>query len=382
MLNRYVFFATSSLILSLPLTVHSQSSISFRGTTPQLTIQLDPAQPVEFSAQTGNLEASCLLQPGTTQCQGVNIGNPGQVPGVTLTVTGLNQDGQGRYLVAAGAPATVQRAITNSAHVCLATTVSGPGSATGWDNLFAPAASSTASVRFPSSGEFQIGLRCYNAAGAAAAPTTLTFMVEAPIGPNPDACTLPSDPGINQTGFARRVLSWNDIFGSGPFPNYTTPSPVGSYTIGRTLNGPLSAGMYITVPFTAQANRVTELRHYTAQYQVNSPPGHSGPWYIGDASRAGRIFVSVSPCAGDVRQYNPSSPDQFLSKCRANPLVEGPLFFSTGSSASLCRLQAGETYWITWMMADPAGGLTTSENTCTNNERCESIVQVFGEPTN
>jgi hypothetical protein len=379
MLNKYALLASSSLILFMPLTVSAQSSISFRGTAPALTIPLNPDESVEFSAETGNLEASCLFQTGTTVCQGVGAIGSGQAPTVVLGVTGLQQDGQGRWLVAAGVPATVTRTITNSADVCIASTVTGPAAATGWDNLFAPAATSTAnSVRFPSAGEYQIGLRCYNGAGAAATPTTLTFLVQAPVGPNPDSCSLPPHANINPTGFTRHVLTWNDLFGTGAFPGYTTRSPIGSFTIGRTLGGPLSAGMYITVPVTVAANTEYTLRHYPAQWVGTAPPGVSpGTWYPGDPNRAGAAFVSISPCAGDLRPWTSVTSDPILSRCRTDfPVTEGPFAFTTKANAgALCQLTAGQTYWLTYAMVNPNDGLTTTENTCAHGERCETTVE-------
>lgn len=361
----------------------AQSSIVFRNTSPLTTIPLEPAEPVVFSADQNNLVASCLLQTGTTVCQGVGQQTNAQVPAITLSPTGLNTDPSGRYLVDSGVQFPVRRQVTNSPHVCVATSTPATG-VVGWDNAFTPGADTSVNVRLSGSGEVTLRYRCYNEAGAAPTATSLVFLINAPVGPNPDACSLPSNPNINPAGFIRHVLSWNDLFGTGPFPGYTTRSPVGSYTIGRSLPGPLAAGMFITVPITVEANRTYTLRHYPAQYVGSAPPGFApGSWYPGDTSREGAAFVSISPCAGDLRPYSPSPSDPWLRRCRTStPILEGPFQFTTGASPFLCELQAGQTYWLTYAMVDPDGGLTTTEDTCRFGRSCETTIEFRSEPAN
>lgn len=184
---------------------------------------------------------------------------------MTLSVTGLTQDSQGRFEVNAGQQVAVTRAITNSADVCIASATPASG-ASGWLNVFAPAASSVANVQFSGSGEVTLGLRCYNQAGAAPTATQLRFVVAAAVGVNPDLCELPPDPLIRPQGFTRYVLTWNDLFRVGPFPNAPGYlNPVGSYTIGRSFPGASAAAMYITVPIVPEPGKTYVFNHATAQ---------------------------------------------------------------------------------------------------------------------
>lgn len=357
--------------------VQAQSSLTFRGSSLS-PIPLDVSQPLTVGDD-GSIQATCLFQTGTTICQGVSPPQSQQVPVTTMSVTGLTQDPQGRYEVTAGQQISVTRAVTNSPDVCIAsaTPVSG---ASGWLNVFAPAASSTANVQFSGSGEVTIGLRCYNQAGAAANPTQLRFMVTASVGANPDLCELPADPLIRPQGFTRYVLSWNDLFRVGPFPSAPGYlNPVGSYTITRSFPGASAAAMYITVPIVPEAGKTYALNHSTAQWV-------QAAGYPGDPSRAGGSFVSVSPCAGDLRAQVGASPDQLLRSCRsAGPLYEDVFRFTTSASApsSVCKLVPGQTYWLNFMMNNPAtlvnastGAINLTQTACDHGTSCETLIQV------
>jgi hypothetical protein len=280
------------------------------------------------SPDNNNLVASCLLQASSTVCQGVGQQTNTQAPAVTLTATGLTPDASGRFLVDSGVQFPVRRQVTNSPHVCVATSTATTG-VVGWDNAFMPSADTSVNVRLSGSGEVTLRYRCYNEAGAAATPTSLVFLINAPVGPNPDACSLPSSPNINPAGFVRHVMSWNDLFGTGPFPGYTTRSPVGSYTVGRSLPGPLSAGMFITVPITVEANRVYTLRHYPAQFVGSAPPDlrrdrGTQAIQVGKARHLSR--------SAPVREISvPTRPRWLIPGCVA---AEPPPRFSKGHSNS------------------------------------------------
>lgn len=357
--------------------VQAQSSLTFRGSSLS-PIPLDVSQPVTVGDD-GSVQASCLFQTGTTVCQGVSPPVSQQVPAVTLSVTGLTQDAQGRYEVNAGQQVAVTRAVTNAADVCIASSAPASG-ATGWLNLFAPAASSSANVQFSGSGEVTLGLRCYNQAGAAPTPTQLRFIVAAAVGANPDLCELPADPLIRPQGFERYVRSWNDLFRVGPFPS--APGylqPVGSYTITRSFPGVSSAAMYITVPIVPEAGKTYNFNHSTAQ-------AVEAAGYFGDPTRAGGNFMSVSPCAGDVRAQVGGSPDQLLRVCRSEGLLYENVFrFTTSNSASssICKLVPGQTYWLNFMMNNPAtlvnaaGEINLTQTACdAGRQNCETLIQV------
>lgn len=347
----------------------AQSSLTFRGSSLS-PIPLDVSQPLTIGDD-GSVQASCLFQAGTTVCQGVSPPVSQQIPTVALSVSGLTQDTQGRYELTAGTQFSISRTITNTADVCVASS-SVPATTVGWDSVFAPAASGSATVRLTSAGEYTLGLRCYNLAGAAATPTQLRFVVAAPIGPNPESCTLPADPSIQPANLTRYVRTWNQVFQIGDFPN--APGylvPMGSFLANNSLSGPPSASMYVSVPFTPQANRTYTLRFYPAQAIFAAG-------YNGDQSRRGTSFVSVSPCAGDLRAPDSASPNPDLSLCRTM-VLNGAFVFTTTAAAGTCRLQAGETYWLNFMMINPAGGLSNPTHTCVFTDRCESLLQFSQE---
>lgn len=371
---KFSVLATSVGLLFGATAVQAQSSLTFRGSSLS-PIPLDVSQPVTV-ADDGSVQASCLFQAGTTVCQGVSPPVNQQVPVATLSVTGLTQDSEGRFEVNAGQQVAVTRAVTNTPDVCIATTTPASGS-TGWSNVFAPAASSVANVQFAGSGEVTLGLRCYNQAGAPPTPAQLRFMVAAAVGPNPDLCELPAHPLIRPAGFNRYVLSWNDIFRVGPFPN--APgflNPVGSFSIGRQFPGAPAAAMYITVPIVPEVGKNYVLNNSTAQ-------AVSAANYFGGPERAGSHFISVSPCAGDLRPADPASPDQLLRTCRSEMLREGAFRFttSTQASSSACKLVPGQTYWLNFMMNNPAtllngGQINLTQNACDQGTSCEHLIQV------
>jgi hypothetical protein len=367
--SHFSVLASAACLLMGSTAAMAQSSLTFRGSSLS-PIPLDVTQPLTIGDD-GSVQASCLFQAGTTVCQGVSPPVSQQIPTVALSVSGLTQDGQGRYELTAGTQFAISRTITNTADVCVATS-SVSATTVGWDSVFAPAATSSATVRLTSAGEYTLGLRCYNLAGAAATPTQLRFVVAAPVGPNPDSCTLPADPSIQPANFTRYVRTWNQVFQVGDFPN--APGylvPMGSFLVNNSLPGPASAGMYISVPFTPQANRTYTLRFYPAQAIFAAG-------YNGDQTRRGTSFVSASRCAGDLRAPDVGSSDPDLRLCRSM-VNNGQFVFTTTSNAGLCQLQAGQTYWLNFMMVNPIGGLSNTTNTCVFIDRCESLLQFSQE---
>jgi len=368
--------ATSMAALFGVSAVQAQSSLTFRDSS-LAPIPLDITQPLTFAGD-GSIQATCLFQPGTTVCQGVVPSVSQQRPVVTLSVTGLTQDSQGRYEVNGGQQVAVTRSVTNAADVCIANTSPVAG-ASSWTNLFGPAASSTSTVQFAGSGEVTIGLRCYNQSGAAATSSQLRFMVTLAPGANPDLCELPADPLIRPQGFSRYVLTWNDLFRAGPFPNIVGYlNPVGSYTITRSFPGVSASAMYITVPIVPEANKIYKFNHSTAQAVAAAN-------YFGGPNRAGGSFISISPCAGDVRPKSSGSQDQLLKVCRSGLLYEDVFSFTTKDSApsSICKLVPGQTYWLNFMMNDPAtlvnsttGAVNLTQTACDQGTSCETLIQV------
>jgi len=314
----------------------------------------------------GRFTGRCVLSGG--QCSGVSAPPPsGQLPTATLA---------GAATATTSAALQLSRTVTGAPELCVASAAPSAG-VTGWNGAVGPA-SGTSSVSFTSNGTYALSMRCYNANGASS--TAMHTVNVGGGGTTPPGCSLPPDPMIAPAGFTRYTMSWAQVFGHPNYPDFNVASPIGSYTVHRSVPGPSSTAMYITIPIVPLPNQLVTLRHYTAQYVFGAPPGHQAPWYGGDQSRAGLAFVSLSPCAGDVRAPNPSSPDQWLSKCRSSGIGEGPFLFAAGgTSSSVCRVNAGQTYWLTYMMADPANNPEFT-NSCFFQSACETIVHVRTQP--
>jgi len=198
----------------------------------------------------------------------------------------------------------------------------------------------------------------------------------APLPPQPGipACTYPGiagNPYVQPAGFVGHPVPWSQLMLGAPFPyGNSYLAPVGSYTL-RALNvarlGPSMAGRYMATPFVAEQGGAY-LVSWVAVQRQSEVPGYPVP------RNAASMFVSISPCAGDLRPGDRFSGDPWLTTCRAS-LSSGSLKFGTGST---CRLQAGKTYYLNIAAVEPSDGLTTTETTCSyrpSEGRCEVNMQ-------
>jgi len=355
------------------------------GSAPTLTfldsdhpaIPLNPALPVAVTAE-GKVEATCLFQQANPRlCQGLGTGINAGIPTVALTTNATLVAGSTTiYAVTSGQSFSVTRTLAGgAADVCLPTATN-LAQVTGWASP--GTATSTASVVIGAQpGAFMLGLRCYNGAGAAQI-SQLLFQVAAPVGPDPFACSLRdqgnTDPLLQPSNFTRHVRSWPQVFNGFTFPS--TPSfamPVGSFTVtGNPATSPPSAGMYLSIPVTLAANHALQILSTLA----------TGTQQIGyNVSRPGNVFISLSPCAGDLRPTNASALDIFARSCRGS-LGEGVIAFSTKPGVGSCSVPAGD-YWINIMHANPAqAGFGPTSESCNPLETqdpsasCESNISV------
>lgn len=339
-------------------------------------IPLNPAEPVTVTAE-GNITTTCVFQTSNPRlCEGLGTGVNGNAPTVALgTNLNLVAGSTDTYQVASGQQFQVTRTIGNTADVCL-TSATNLTQVTGWTAVAPTSGTSSVTVSAPA-GPFSLGLRCYNEAGAAET-TELKLQVTAPVGPDPNACILReqgnTDPLLQPSNFTRHVRTWPQVFNGSVFPN--TPSsamPVGSYTV--TLDqgtSPPSAGMYLSIPVTLPVNH--RLRILTTYPTGGFPSNYLLP-------RSGNVFISLSPCAGDLRPTSPSAPDIYGRACRGL-LGESTLTFSTRAGVGSCSVPAGN-YWINIMHADPSvpnfgptfetcNPLTTQDPTA----KCESNLSI------
>lgn len=190
------------------------------------------------------------------------------------------------------------------------------------------------------------------------------FEGAAPPPPAPvDPCA--GDPLIKPAGYIRTEVSWERMFSGHSFPRMPSwLQPVGAWTLRTTHNtGPRMIGRYLTVPFVPQPGQSYRIAWLNAQ--AVGPAGYGNP------RPADRVLVSISECSGDLRKPSLFSPDPQISQCRGLN-NSGVLSFGTAPS-SLCKLQPGRTYWLNVVFADPAGGLSPTETTCTaGRDRCEA----------
>ncbi|SDE00779.1 hypothetical protein [Aquimonas voraii] len=371
------FFMSVLFGVSAPTFAVESPTLTFRG-SEHPPIPLNPADSVQV-APDGSVQATCVFQEANpTRCVNVGTQVSGQVPQVSFT-TNLSfvQDSTTVYAATSGQQFTITRSVTGTADVCLPSVSGATATVQGWTSV--PAGSGTSNVSISATvpaGETRdvtLGLRCYNAFGA---PETFqrTFRLSAPAGPNPGACTLPSNPLIRPQGFTEHVRTWAQIFNGFNYPQ--TPSfqmPVGSYSVTRdSSTSPPSAGMYLAVPITLPDNAFLRLTTYqaTGRFAIN---------YF--EPRAGNVFFSLSPCAGDLRPFSATGADVF-QRCSRGLLFEGSITFSTQSAAGACRLPAGD-YWLNIIHANPAAtgfsdpAIAPTLNSCNGGlTRCESNVTV------
>lgn len=353
---RKMFFSIGSLALMLAATSHA-STLTFQGSSHP-PIPLNTSQPVQVQAD-GNVLATCLFQTqNPTLCQGIGTGNPIGAPVVALSTSlSLVSGSPDTYQGVAGQSFTVTRTLTGgAADVCL-TSATNLSQTNGWSSVGNTSGESTVTINVE--GAFTLGLRCYNAGGASAQPVELKFQMSAPVGPNPLACSLRdqgiTDPLLQPANFTRYVRTWPQVFNGFVFPSTpSTAMPVGSYSV--TLNqgtSPPSAGMYLAIPVTLGARSRLNIL-------TTLPTGGFPSTYV--LPRAGSVFVSLSPCAGDLRPQSASAPDVYARHCRGQ-LTESTINFFT-LSGSGCSVPPGD-YWLNIMHANPAvPGFSNTSETC------------------
>ncbi|MCU0676283.1 MAG: hypothetical protein MUE69_26270 [Myxococcota bacterium] len=186
-------------------------------------------------------------------------------------------------------------------------------------------------------------------------------------GPDGSAMDSCSHPDIGPAALMEYRMAWEEVF-EREYPTASPLVPLGSFTPGRSMSGPLSASMYLAIEFTAQEGAFGPVRFYPSQ--PIAAVGYS-------QYRSGTAFVTVSPCPGDFRPHDARSDDVLLRNCRGS-MVEGPLFFgnSPDPAPHFCQLEPGRTYFLNVVFAPP-GMLDGVTNTCdSEQDRCEINAQV------
>jgi hypothetical protein len=296
----------------------------------------------------GNLLAECALN-AQSECTQLSSGGGGaDAPTAVLQRTDNNTD------VRAGESVTLSWTSTNSS-VCNATAT---GPSTLWP---APrnTSGSSVSVVLNTVGTYGLSLECFNAGGVST-KSTVTFAVTPGEVIPPTSCTLTgiTDPTFQPAGWERVNKTWVDAFSS---PNRrhiaTYPNSIGiPVPIGANKN------TYTTVPFTPTANLTVDLSWDVVQ--ANRDHGYPNP------RPADSMFIGISPCPGDLRTPDASSADPWLENGCRRVGGGGSIFYSTLpglSNESVCRLVAGQTYYLNIVAANPEGGLEPGEHTCSTS---------------
>ena len=351
---------TLSLLLGMPTLVAAQAvTIEFTNT------ELPPIELLDNTSVTidgdGNLEAQCV--PEGDSCKGVSTGTTGPVPAVTLGRTGTG-------VVNTGATLALNWGVQNTAAVCLAK--SSPTVA-GWNNILVAANGGTANLSMTTPGTFNLTLQCYNDFGASNLATLAVTVQGQVVDTQIPACTdtaMVSTGRVQPANFTGNLVQWKDLFYNATFPHGPSHlSPIGSFTLraqAPSTRGPTMNARYITTPFTAGPNASYQVQWLGAQpigvIQYNS------------ARVAQTVFVSISPCAGDLRGPSPFGGAD-LKLCRAQ-LNSGSLKFGTTGATGQCPLVAGEKYFLNIAMVDTLqpGALSTTTTTCAPSagNRCEA----------
>lgn len=165
----------------------------------------------------------------------------------------------------------------------------------------------------------------------------------------PDSCV---DPLVFPPGWRVDSRTWTQTF-SAP-----DGRPIATYPNGVSWPVAVGAekGRIKIVPFTPTPRQ--SVNAYFDQVQARPQDGYyrSRP--------AASMFMAITPCGADVRPPDYFALDPFQRRDCRDVMNFGSLVWTTGRVAGACHVEAGRTYWLVFMAADPRDGLTLGEHTC------------------
>lgn len=314
----------------------------------------------------GNLTAECVLDGNT--CEGISTGTDGDAPVATLTRNNGSDD------ITAGQQIGLAWTVQNSAEVCLANSLP---AVNGWNGNLVTPSGGTQLLTLSSTGEYTFGLKCYNAGGASEVSNVVATVVPGTGGEIPTsipACTaeFAGHPNVQPAGFIGTLKTWSQLFYGAEFPDGKSHlSPVGSFSLASiqpATRGPTMNARYITTPFVAGIDANYQISWLGAQAitAVNYNPPRA----------ADHVFVSISPCAGDLRKRISSSPPTVFESSVCRGLASSAsIKFGTTGAAGQCPLVPGQTYFINIAMVNTnVEPLSTTTTTCGSGmgNRCEA----------
>ena len=247
---------------------------------------------------------------------------------------------------------------STGANACTGTADAANPTDTGWDGP-KPLSSSGTDVVVAAVGTYTFHLVCENESGSSG-EQTVSVVVQA-------AAYDCTDPLISPSSMTRIDKTWVQAFSApngfvtGTYPvSVPGPVPIGS-----------EKGHYTVIPFTPNAAENVSITFDMAQ--ANNQYGYGQPRVTN-----GGMFVSISPCAGDLRAIDNGTTDDFLrSSCRIWNNAGGLTYSTVPGSPTICRLEAGVPYFITVSPVDPSDGITAGEETCLNDSFTGCDVQAI-----
>lgn len=317
----------------------------------------------------GNLEATCAVEDGAC---GIDTGPSGDAP-----LIGLSRSPAGS--VATNAQVTVSWTLlgNTTANVCITSaTLNNVSTNTvvGWTGQPVSGLGGNALVSFPAPGNYALSLVCYNQFGisniATEAGIEVTGPVVAPTGV--PACDF-SKLGISASseeakkvqpaGFTGYMKSWGDLMiTSTDYPTVAGSGarPIGSFTLRSNNNR--SADLPMTARFISTEINIPETLFKVLTWETMQVQNAVG--YTISGRHADSMFVSISPCAGDLRPYDISSTDPWIKRCRYAG-AGSSMSYGTGAGASLCKLNPGGKYYLNFAIVDTTQTpISTTSNTC------------------
>jgi hypothetical protein len=314
-------------------------------------IPLAPGSSVQIDVD-GNLRAQCALN-SSNVCTQLSTGGPNQnAPTVTLGRSDADSDVRGGESIGLAWS-------SSNATVCSATQT-GPVS-TGWTGPRLATGGEQVNFATTGAGSYTFSLQCFNTnGGSAIASVPVTVAAPETGSQNPTGCTITSsDPAFRPAGYTEILKTWPVAFKS-PNPNVTT-TPVYPTSPGSPVPVGATKGTYTAIQFTSLANMTVDMTWDTAQAQLGYPSPRP----------ADSMFISISPCAGDLRAPNSASGDPWLKPGCRQVSGAGSMFYTTRSQYNsndvLCKIEPGQVYYINISPVDPGDGLTPGEHTCSTS---------------
>lgn len=344
MIGYKLSLSTLAVAIGLTASAASHGSVIRISNANNHEIPLRAGSVVQFDSA-GNLIAECALNASNVCAELSNGSTGGTLPTATLARNDTNTE------VTAGEAIRLTWGSTG-ASVCSASGT-GPAS-TPWPGPKATADATGQTITLTAAGSYSFSLQCFNGSGA-----STQQIINVSVGAAQDtgtggtgACTITGHPLVAPPSLTRIDKTWVKAWSS---PDGTSTA-VYPNSVGSVVPVGSEKGHYTVIPFTPSENLSVGMFWDVAQPST----GYLKP------RPANAMFISISPCPGDLRPSNNNSTDPFeRSACRllANT---GSLYYTTTASTAVCKLQAGVQYYINVSPIDTSDGLQAGEDTCGN----------------